>query len=100
MQQIEIKSGRLFFDGCDTVELARKYGSPIYVMSYNAIMDRLNELKEEFTGKYPNTRVAYASKAFCTVGMYEILKKAGACIDVVSGGELYAAEKAGFPAAS
>ena len=98
MQQIEIKSGRLFFDGCDTVELAREYGSPIYVMSYNAIMDRLNELKEEFTGKYPNTRVAYASKAFCTVGMYEILKKAGACIDVVSGGELYAAEKAGFPA--
>lgn len=94
----EIRNGRLFFDGCDTVELANKYGTPLYVMSYSDIEKRLNELKRDFTDKYEGARIAYASKAFCTVGMYEILKRAGACIDVVSGGELYTAEKVGFPA--
>lgn len=67
-------------------------------MSYSEIMRRINELKEQFTEKYPSSRIAYASKAFCTTGMYEILKKAGACIDVVSGGELYAAQQVDFPA--
>lgn len=95
---VEIKDGKLFFDGCDTTELAKEYGTALYVMSYTEIMNRINELKEQFTDKYENTRIAYASKAFCTEGMYEILKKAGACIDVVSGGELYTARKVGFPA--
>ena len=93
-----IKDGKLFFDGCDTTELAKKYGTPLYVMSYTEITKRLNELKEQFTDKYPGARVAYASKAFCTEGMYEILKQQGACIDVVSGGEIYAAKKVNFPA--
>lgn len=94
----EIKDNKLYFDGCDTTELAKKYGTPIYVMSQNGIEERINELKEQFTNKYPRTRIAYASKAFCTEGMYAILKKAGVCIDVVSGGEIYAAKQAGFPA--
>lgn len=94
----EIKNNKLYFDGCDTTELAKKYGTPIYVMSQNGIEERINELKEQFTNKYPRTRIAYASKAFCTEGMYAILKKAGVCIDVVSGGEIYAARQAGFPA--
>ena len=94
----EIKNNKLYFDGCDTTELAKKYGTPIYVMSQNGIEERINELKEQFTNKYPRTRIAYASKAFCTEGMYAILKKAGVCIDVVSGGEIYAAKQAGFSA--
>ena len=94
----EIKNNKLYFDGCDTTELAKKYGTPIYVMSQNGIEERINELKEQFTNKYLKTRIAYASKAFCTEGMYAILKKAGVCIDVVSGGEIYAAKQAGFPA--
>jgi len=94
----EIRNQTLYFDGCDTTELAKKYGTPLYVMSYNDIVGRLRELKEVFTDKYPGCRVAYASKAFCTKGMYEILKREGACIDVVSGGELYTAEASGFPA--
>ena len=94
----EIKNGRLFFDGCDTVELAKKYGTPIYVMSQTDIESRFDELKRDFIDKYPNTRVAYASKAFCTVGMYKICEKNGISIDIVSLGELIAAEKAGFPA--
>ena len=92
-----IKDGILYFDGCNTVELAKKYGTPLYVMSENDILERFSQLKEAFTDKYPNARVAYACKAFCTVAMMKICEREGMCIDVVSGGELYTAIKAGFP---
>ncbi|SDB21935.1 diaminopimelate decarboxylase [Eubacterium oxidoreducens] len=94
----EIKNNTLFFDGCDTTKLAATYGTPLYVMSYTDIKNRLQELKQDFTDRYPGARIAYASKAFCTEAMYEILKQEGACIDVVSGGELFAAQKVNFPA--
>lgn len=93
----EIKDGILYFDGCSTVELAEKYGTPLYVMSENDIEDKMQEIKDCFLNKYPNTRAAYASKAFCTMAMYKICEKEGFCIDIVSGGELYTAIKAGFP---
>lgn len=93
----EIKNGILYFDGCKTVELAQKYGTPLYVMSENDILERFSQLKEAFTDKYPNARVAYACKAFCTVAMMKICEREGMCIDVVSGGELYTAIKARFP---
>lgn len=94
----EIKDGILYFDGCSTIELAEKYGTPLYVMSENDIEDKMQEIKGCFLNKYPNTRAAYASKAFCTMAMYKICEKEGFCIDIVSGGELYTAIKAGFPA--
>ena len=93
----EIKNGILYFDGCNTVELAQKYGTPLYVMSENDILERFSQLKEAFTDKYPNARVAYACKAFFTVAMMKICEREGMCIDVVSGGELYTAIKARFP---
>lgn len=93
----EIKEGKLYFDGCDMTELARTYGTPLYVMSYNGIREPLEELQRDFVDKYPGARVAYASKAFCTKGMYEILKQMGTDVEVVSGGELYVAEQVNFP---
>lgn len=93
----EIKNGVLYFDGCSTVELAEKFGTPLYVMSETEIVERFNELKGCFLDKYENTRVAYASKAFCTTAMYKLCEREGMCIDVVSGGELFAAVTAGFP---
>ncbi len=94
----EIRDNKLYFDGCDMTQIAAQYGTPLYVMSYTDIESRIAELKRDFTDKYPGARIAYASKAFCCKGMFEILKKMGTCIDVVSGGELYAAESVGFPA--
>ena len=93
----EIKNDKLYFGGCDTVELAEKYGTPLYVYSENDIVGKCSEIKEEFTDKYPRTRAAYAAKAFFTLAMADILNKEGMCVDVVSGGELYTALKAGFP---
>lgn len=94
----EIRDGKLYFDGCDTTELAEKYGTPLYVISETEIVNRFSQIKEEFTDKYPNTRAAYACKAFCTLAMLKLCEREGMCIDVVSGGELYTAIKAGFPA--
>lgn len=94
----EIRDGRLFFDGCDLTRLARTYGTPLYVYSRTAMEARFAELKRDFTDRWPGARVAYAAKAFFCLGMARIVEQAGACLDVVSGGELQTALAAGFPA--
>ena len=94
----EIKNGKLYFDGCDLTEIAREYGTPLYVFSENDIVSRFEDLKRDFSEKYGNCRVAYAAKAFCTKGMLKIVEKCGASVDVVSGGEIAVAKAAGFPA--
>ncbi|WP_312651230.1 diaminopimelate decarboxylase [Aminipila sp.] len=94
----EIKENVLYFDGCSTVELAEKYGTPLYVYSENAILKECNEIKNCFLDKYENTRAAYATKAFSSIAMCKIMDREGFCMDVVSGGELFTAIKAGFPA--
>lgn len=93
----KIEGSKLFFDGCDTVELAHTYGTPLYVYSETDIVTRLTQLRETFLNRYENTRVAYASKAFSTTAMYKIIQREGMCIDVVSGGELATAIAANFP---
>lgn len=93
----ETKDNLLYVDGCSAAELAAKYGTPLYVFSETDLISRFQELRTCFTQRYPDTRVAYASKAFCTAAMYRLCEEQGACIDVVSGGELYTAIQAGFP---
>ena len=93
----EIKNNTLYFDGCNTLELAEKYGTPLYVMSETAIVDKCREIQNSFLQKYEKTRAAYAAKAFLTLSMCKIIEREGLCIDVVSGGELYTAVKANFP---
>lgn len=94
----EIKDNILYFDGCNTVELANKYGTPLYVMSETAIVDKCKEIRDTFLNKYKRTRAAYASKALLTLAMCKIIEREGLCLDVVSGGELYTAIQADFPA--
>lgn len=94
----EIKEHTLYFDGCSTVELAKEYDTPLYVYSESDIVGRFGELRRDFVEKYPGTRVAYAAKAFFPLAMAELVKDENMCVDVVSGGELYTAIKAGFPA--
>lgn len=86
-----------YFSDCDTVELAKEYGTPLYVMSEDIIMERLNEIKHSFSEKYQNVQAYYASKAFLTKEMARIIKREGLGLDVVSGGELYTAKSIDFP---
>ncbi|WP_352420847.1 diaminopimelate decarboxylase [Proteiniborus sp.] len=97
MKTINCSDTKLFFVGHDTVELANKYGTPLYVLSEDIIRQRCRELKTNFLHKYKNTKAAYASKAFLTMTMCKIIESEGLLLDVVSGGELYTAMKAEFP---
>ena len=55
MKYLEIKDNTLFIDGVSTTELAKKYGTPLYVFSESEMRGRLSELRECFTEKYPET---------------------------------------------
>jgi diaminopimelate decarboxylase len=83
--------------GCDTVELARQYGTPLYVMDEAHIRYQCRQYVQAFKNSGLNFQVAYASKAFSTMAMCRLAHEEGLSLDVVSGGEIYTALKAGFP---
>lgn len=93
----EIKDNTLYFDECNTVKLAEKHKTPLFVVSENSIIQKCNTIKASFLNKYINTRAVYASKAFLPLAMCKIIEREGLGLDVVSGGELYTALKADFP---
>lgn len=92
------EKGHLEIGGCDTVELAKEYGTPLYVMDENLLRKNCrmytDALKKYYDGK---GMILYASKSFCTLATCKIVKEEGMGLDVVSGGELYTALKADFP---
>ena len=94
---MEIRDNTLYFDGCDVTALAQTYGTPLYVYSQTALEGRFQALHTRFLDRWENTRAAYAAKAFCTPALLRLVKEAGLCVDVVSGGELTCALAAGFP---
>jgi len=88
---------QLTINGVDTPYLANKYGTPLYVYDISLIKETIREFKEAFKKYNQKNQVAYASKAFSSLALYQILAKEDVSLDVVSGGELYLAIKAGFP---
>ena len=93
------EKGHLTIGGVDTIELAKEYGTPAYIMDENVIRENMREYKtaaEEFFGH--GALPLFASKALCFVEIYKIAAEEGLGIDCVSGGELYTAKVAGFPA--
>jgi len=93
------KNGHLTFAGYDTVELAKKYGTPLYLMDEDNIRKRVRVYKEAFGEFFPEGSMPeYASKAFSCKRIYKIMAEEGINVDVVSVGELYTAVSAGFPA--
>lgn len=91
------EKGHLEIGGCDTVELARTFGTPLIVYDEALIREKCRAFVEAFRKTGARFQVAYASKAFCTVAMCQLVAEEGLALDVVSDGELYTAQKAGFP---
>ena len=91
--------GHLTIGGMDSVELAKKHGTPLYIIDENALRTQCR-IYREAARKYfgEDALPLYASKALCFTGIYKIAAEEGMGIDCVSGGELYTAKKAGFPA--
>ncbi len=93
------EKGRLTVGGADAVALAEKYGTPLYLLDENAIRRACRTYREAACKSFgADALPLYASKALCFTEMYRIAAEEGMGIDCVSGGELYTAKRAGFPA--
>lgn len=93
---IEIRDNSLFIDEVNALDLAKEYGTPLYVMSEGHIRHQFNILKERFMDKYENTLPLFASKSFSCLEIYRIASEYGIGVDCVSAGEISIALHAGF----
>lgn len=90
-------NGRLAVGGCDIAELATSFGTPLYIFDEATIRSRCSEYGDEFRGRYPETDVIYACKAFFNTALARVLEQEGLGLDVVSGGEMSIARAVQFP---
>ncbi len=89
--------GHLEIGGVDTVALGEQYGTPLYIYDVALIRERAGMFQEAFKKSGVKAQVAYASKAFSSIAMFQLAKEEGLSLDVVSSGELYTALQAEFP---
>ena len=95
---IQTRDGTLYFAGHNTVQLAQKYGTPLYLMDETRIRENCRMYLRAFRRHFgENARPLYASKAASFKRMYEIMRSEGMGVDVVSAGEIHTAALAGFP---
>ncbi len=91
-------NGHLLFAGYDTVELAKKYGTPLYLLDENKIREKCRIYKDAMREAFgENSYPLYAGKALCIKDIYRIMREEEMGIDVVSCGEIYTAKMGGFP---
>jgi diaminopimelate decarboxylase len=94
----EINSrGNLAIGGCDALELASQFGTPLYVFDEEMLRDRCRRFVQEFCSRHQETIVVYACKAYVNPALARIFMEEGLGLDVVSGGELAVARAVDFP---
>lgn len=93
-------AGHLTIGGCDALDLAQEFQTPLVVYDVSKIRQTFQELHATFEAANVDYVISYASKAFATIAMYQVVKQEHAHIDVVSGGELFTAMQANFPMAN
>lgn len=92
------ETSHLCFAGRDTVELAVKYGTPLYLLDEDAVRARCRLYLGAMHAAFGEDALPlYAGKALCVKDIYRIMREEGMGIDVVSPGEIYTAHAAGFP---
>jgi diaminopimelate decarboxylase len=96
MDEFNIKNNQLYCEGLRVQDLAEKYGTPLYVYSYGTLVDHFLKLKQAF--RQINPLICYSVKANSNLAILKALVDKGAGLDIVSGGELFRALKAGCPA--
>ncbi len=89
--------GHLEIGGCDVVDLAAQFGTPLYIMDEELIRNNCRRYISAFESEYGNAAIAYASKAFIVTAMCALMAQENMWLDVASAGELYTAYKAEFP---
>ena len=91
------EKGRLTIGGCDVVELADGYGTPLYIFDESTLRRSCRDYTTEFGQRYPDVEVIYAAKASLNQALATVIKDEGLGLDVVSGGELSIARAIDFP---
>ncbi len=94
---MKVEDNELSIGGVKATELAKEYGTPLYVFDEQLIRDYCRNYRKYFKCEEKGNVVAFAGKAFLNVQMCKLLKEENMHLDVVSGGELYTAHKAEFP---
>ncbi len=89
------KNGNIEIGGCDLIELANKYSTPLYVYDEATIRSITKSYKDAFKS-YPNINMMFAAKAFMTKAICKIMEEEGFGLDLCSGGEIYTAKSSGF----
>ena len=90
-------NGILHIGGVSVEKLREEYGTPLYIMDQKLIENNIQKYKECFASDKFETQVIYATKAFLTVGMCQLVNKFGIGMDAVSDGELFTIKHSGFP---
>ena len=92
-----LHEGRLVIGGCDAVELAREFGTPVYVLAERDLRERARAAVDALAGHHDGpSRIVFASKALPCTAVLRIFAEEGLGCDVASGGELHLALRAGF----
>ena len=89
--------GQLVIGGCNSLELASQYGTPVYVLDEATLRARCRRFIREFQRRHQDSSVIYAAKAYINPALARIFQEEGLGLDVVSGGELAVARVAGVP---
>ena len=96
-ENITIKDNELYFNGFKVTDLAKKYGTPLYLMDENRIRHNINIYKNSLKKHFgDDALMLYASKACSFKYIYKIMQDENVGIDVVSSGEIWTAKAAGF----
>ena len=92
------EKGHLTIGGCDTVELAKEFGTPLYVLDEDTIRNTCKSFVNSIANYYDgNGLPLYASKALSCKALVQLVNSENMGLDVVSGGEIYTAMQAKFP---
>ena len=91
---MEIKNNKLYFNKISAEQIAKKYGTPVYVYEAATIWERYKSLVDHI--QYPHLRIHYAAKANANPAILKIIKSLGGGIEAVSKGKIEAALKVGF----
>ncbi|MGD9110284.1 MAG: diaminopimelate decarboxylase [Phycisphaerales bacterium] len=93
MDHFNYEDGRLFAEGVDIEQIAEKVGTPVYIYSKATFLNHLQKIQKAYSEV--ETTVCYSVKACGNIHILRFLAEAGSGFDIVSGGELYRATKAG-----
>jgi len=95
-KDLEYQDGILYFENVNTLDLAKKYGTPCYIINENIIRKRYNELKNIIDSEYKKNDIHFAVKANSNISILKILNSEESHFDCTSQGEVYTCLKAGI----